>query len=549
MARSEKWLVYLKTGVSGPHDQAGLSDLYRRGALTAATRIKPENSQRWLIISQVPEVWSALREVESKPAGPLVEVPGWINGPGPLSGPSEIAGASSPSPLDTLPPSINPKGDQRTHSAEERPNDRKASAALPKQFEVVKSLLGGQVVKYACPFCNERLKSPLTDANKQDHCANCRNPFTVPGSAALAEEVSRKQELLAEKEQAAAAEAAAAKLQQARKRQAQLALQEQKRLAKAAQEAVKQSPPHGPQATWKSASPLMIAGVILLLACIGGSLALILINRQTGGEMTVNSLVQTTQELMEQGFVADRSYAAEIETVLSEKTLGDIRAKSSIQQCANGAFRLSDMLAILAQQLDKDGSSSVEIKSVLANRSLNNLSSKGAIQQAANGIYRCVDLLGIVVNEADRQAGDTEGVREILADMRLNDISADSAYQQVANGSFRMAEMLELLCRVTDRKGEHAQEVREIMSEMRLDDIRSRTAMQQSANGLYASCQLMAIFAELVDRRGEHGEAIAAEMRQLDLNDITADTAFQQMANGFYRLTNLAGMAARGIDP
>jgi hypothetical protein len=61
MARSEKWLVYLKTGVSGPHDQAGLRELYRRGELTAATRIKPANGQRWLIVSQVPEVWQPLK--------------------------------------------------------------------------------------------------------------------------------------------------------------------------------------------------------------------------------------------------------------------------------------------------------------------------------------------------------------------------------------------------------------------------------------------------------------------------------------------------------
>jgi hypothetical protein len=65
MARNEKWLVYLKTGVSGPHDQAGLSELYRRGELTAATRIKPSNGQKWLIISQVPEVWQPLKSPEA----------------------------------------------------------------------------------------------------------------------------------------------------------------------------------------------------------------------------------------------------------------------------------------------------------------------------------------------------------------------------------------------------------------------------------------------------------------------------------------------------
>jgi hypothetical protein len=84
---------------------------------------------------------------------------------------------------------------------------------------------------------------------------------------------------------------------------------------------------------------------------------------------------------------------------------------------------------------------------------------------------------------------------------------------------------------------------------MRVTDIGSRSAMQQSANGLYASCKLMAIFAEIVDRKGVNGSNISSEMTSLNLNDISADSAFQQMANGFYRLTNIAGIAAKGINP
>jgi hypothetical protein len=68
MAGREKWLIYLKTGTSGPHDSSGLSELFRRGELTAATRIKPVNGSRWLIISQVPEVWQPLKAgVTSEP--------------------------------------------------------------------------------------------------------------------------------------------------------------------------------------------------------------------------------------------------------------------------------------------------------------------------------------------------------------------------------------------------------------------------------------------------------------------------------------------------
>lgn len=298
----------------------------------------------------------------------------------------------------------------------------------------------------------------------------------------------------------------------------------------------------------KKSSRLSPIGIgILAVAVLGGGL--IYLNHKSGGNLSVGSILQTTKEIVEIGYVADRSYSSEIRAVLSQQSLGDIGTDSAIQQCANGAFRLGEMTAIIARQLDKDGSSRTAISAVLSARSLNDISSKGAVQQAANGIYRCVDLLVIAAREADRDANSSASIRSIESDLSLKDISAGSAYQQIANGSFRMAELLALLCQITDKDGEFGGEVRSVISAMNISEISSRSAMHQSTNGLYSSCKLMAIFAKIMDRDSSNSSDIRSELSQLSLNDISTDSAYQQMANGFYRLTALAGLAADGLNP
>ena len=53
------------------------------------------------------------------------------------------------------------------------------------QYEISKNWLGFRSVKYSCPHCGERLRSPLGDAGKQDSCPNCNSPFLVPGKDSL----------------------------------------------------------------------------------------------------------------------------------------------------------------------------------------------------------------------------------------------------------------------------------------------------------------------------------------------------------------------------
>jgi hypothetical protein len=112
-----------------------------------------------------------------------------------------------------------------------------------------------------------------------------------------------------------------------------------------------------------------------------------------------------------------------------------------------------------------------------------------------------------------------------------------------------MAELLAIACKAADRKDRFAKQISDALSEMSLNDISSRSAPQQAANGLFASAKLMAIFAQLMDRKAIYASNVSNVLAQMSINDISSDTAFQQMANAFYRLTDLAGYAAKGLNP
>jgi uncharacterized membrane protein len=112
-----------------------------------------------------------------------------------------------------------------------------------------------------------------------------------------------------------------------------------------------------------------------------------------------------------------------------------------------------------------------------------------------------------------------------------------------------MAEMLAIACKAADRNNRFNSEISNALSQMNLAEISSRTAPQQAANGLFTSARLMAIFARLMDRKSNYATSISSELTQMSLNDISSETAFQQMANAFYRLTDIAGYAAKGLNP
>jgi hypothetical protein len=61
------------------------------------------------------------------------------------------------------------------------------------QYEVSKDWFGRQSVKYECPYCGDRLRSPLREAGNQDRCPTCQRAYTVPGREVLNQVTAAKQ--------------------------------------------------------------------------------------------------------------------------------------------------------------------------------------------------------------------------------------------------------------------------------------------------------------------------------------------------------------------
>jgi len=51
-----------------------------------------------------------------------------------------------------------------------------------RKLEITRSFWGTYRVRYDCPGCGERLRSPLDDVGKNDTCPDCRKGFIVPGA-------------------------------------------------------------------------------------------------------------------------------------------------------------------------------------------------------------------------------------------------------------------------------------------------------------------------------------------------------------------------------
>lgn len=292
-----------------------------------------------------------------------------------------------------------------------------------------------------------------------------------------------------------------------------------------------------------------LIGSLLLLGILAIALWAFYTDRITTADLSSGFLNQIVERVVDNGYIAQTNHETEISSVLSQKDIADVGSRTVFQQFANGSYRLADMLAIIARQLDTRGSNSSAIASILSQKALNDISTEDAIQQGANGTYRCVELLALVAREADRKNNYSSEIQSVLSQMRLNDISAKSAHQQIANGTYRMAEMLAIACKAADRNNRFNSEISSALSQMTVAEISSRTAPQQAANGLFTSARLMAIFAQLMDRKGNYAVSISGEITQMSLNDISSETAFQQMANAFYRLTDIAGYAAKGLNP
>jgi len=271
-------------------------------------------------------------------------------------------------------------------------------------------------------------------------------------------------------------------------------------------------------------------------------------NQQAYSETSLEPVLpRLKRALFSETYRAHRSYDAEINDVLARKASNDVTAKSAAQQFANGSYRLTDMLTIIAAQLDAQGDHAAAIEKVVLSQQSNDISSSSAIQQAANGSYRSLELLSIIAQEVDRKGVYRAQVQEILSRASSDDTRTKSAYQQIANGSLKLAEVLSVVCKAADAHSRFGSEIDGVLSQLGSNS--SQTAMQESVIGLYASVRLLALFATLMDRNHIYADAISNELRQLTLSDATTENVYQQMAVGYYRLTDLAGYAAKALNP
>ena len=75
---------------------------------------------------------------------------------------------------------------------------------------------------------------------------------------------------------------------------------------------------------------------------------------------------------------------------------GNKSANSAPQQQVNGAYRMVDMLTVLAMELDTTGRFTSMISDIRDTFKAQNNSANGAPQQLVNGLYRSVELAAIV---------------------------------------------------------------------------------------------------------------------------------------------------------
>ncbi len=93
------------------------------------------------------------------------------------------------------------------------------------------------------------------------------------------------------------------------------------------------------------------------------------------------------------------------------------------------------------------------ITGVLEDLEKNDQYTSGAPQQSANGAYRLTEMLAIIASEGASSSAYTDLITDTLDRMTTNDSFASGAPQQLANGSYRIAEMLAVIALERDKTG------------------------------------------------------------------------------------------------
>lgn len=114
-------------------------------------------------------------------------------------------------------------------------------------------------------------------------------------------------------------------------------------------------------------------------------------------------------------------------------------ASSAVHQEVNGAYRMVDMLTIIAYEKGVD---SDMISNVIDSWKSNDKSASGAPQQLVNGLYRCVEFTCLIGNKSDSWGIWSSYFSSVYDSWVDINMSCQGAPQQAANGMYQFVEML-----------------------------------------------------------------------------------------------------------
>ena len=95
------------------------------------------------------------------------------------------------------------------------------------------------------------------------------------------------------------------------------------------------------------------------------------------------------------------SHASQISSVMSSFSSQNTRADNIYQQICNGTYRTTELLTIIAYELDTSGAYASQIRSVQSSFSSQSTRADNIYQQICNGTYRTTELAAIVAYELD----------------------------------------------------------------------------------------------------------------------------------------------------
>ena len=106
------------------------------------------------------------------------------------------------------------------------------------------------------------------------------------------------------------------------------------------------------------------------------------------------------------------------------------------------------------------------------------------VQQQANAAYRLTELLALLAEESTDSAGDRDLIAEIRDSLYSNDEDCETAGHQTVNGLYRSAELLYVLSQMMDSEGDFSGSIREVYEHWQSADDAAETTDEQIVNGL-----------------------------------------------------------------